>query len=122
MRGNRHPRCPNGLDSEAKALWAEVVAKYELGEHELSLLRSAVKSLTSLRAVQAQLEDEGFTTVDRFGQVRESANVKTSQILDAQFRANLGALGLSDADADLQKAQAKPEVFNKNGGFIRKMR
>ena len=122
MAGNRLPRCPNGLNEESQTLWCDVVGKYELGAHELSLLRSAVKALTQLRAGQSELEREGVTTRDRFDQVREHPSVKTLQILDSQFRANIGQLGLQDADADLEKAQAKSAVFNKNGGFIRKMR
>ena len=122
MAGNRLPRCPNGASPEAQALWTEVVARYELGGHELSLLRSAVRALTSLRKVQAELERDGVTIRDRFDQVREHPSMKTLQILDAQFRANLRDLGLSDADADAEKTQAKPAVFNKNGGFVRKVR
>jgi phage terminase small subunit len=118
---NRRPRCPNGLNDEAQNLWAEAVAKYELGEHELSLLRSAVKALTQLRAVQSELERDGVTIRDRFDQVREHPNVRTLQVLDQQFRNNLSDLGLADADAELEKAQEKPATFNKNGGFLRKV-
>jgi hypothetical protein len=48
-------------------------------------------------------------------------SVKTLQILDSQFRANLADLGLADADEDAVKAQTPPSPFNKNSGF-RKMR
>jgi phage terminase small subunit len=121
MPGNRHPRCPNGLDTEAQTLWAEVVAKYVLGEHELSLLRSAVKALTALRKVQAEIERDGATVHDRFRQVHAHPSVKTLQILDSQFRANLADLGLADADEIAVKAKTPPSPFNKNFGF-RKMR
>jgi hypothetical protein len=100
-------------------LWAEVVARYELGAHELSLLRSAVRALTSLRRVQGDLERDGVTIRDRFDQVREHPNVRTLQILDQQFRNNLSDLGLADADADLEKAEGKASPFNKNGGVRR---
>jgi phage terminase small subunit len=121
MTANRRARCPNGLIEEAQNLWGEIVTKYELGEHELSLLRSAVKALTALRKVQAEIERDGATVHDRFRQVHAHPSVKTLQILDSQFRANLADLGLADADAELEKAQEKPATFNKNGGFLRKV-
>lgn len=64
----------------------------------------------------------GVTIRDRFNQTREHPSVKTLQILDGQFRANLAGLGLQDADDEHEKSQAKPAVFNKNGGFLRKAR
>jgi phage terminase small subunit len=121
MTANRRARCPNGLIEEAQNLWGEIVTKYELGEHELSLLRSVVKALTALRKVQAELERDGVTIRDRFDQVREHPNVRTLQVLDQQFRNNLSDLGLGDADAEVEKSQEKPATFNKNGGFLRKV-
>src|SRR5437762_10093979 len=122
MAGIRRPKAPNALSDEAQNVWAETVTRYEFAEHELALLRSAYKALTSLRKVQSQIEKEGAVVYDRFQQPKEHPSIRLLQILDAQFRNNLHDLGLADADDAAAKAEAKPAVFNKNGGFVRKMR
>jgi phage terminase small subunit len=119
MAGNRRPKAPNGLNDEAQNLWSEAVTRYEFAEHELALLRSACKALTSLRKVQSQIEKEGATVYDRFQQAKEHPSIRSLQILDQQFRNNLDDLGLDAADAQLEKAQEPLSKFNKNGGVRR---
>lgn len=54
------PKPPSGLRRSGKALWRAVTRDYELDEHELSVLREACRTVDSLDALQAVLEEEGY--------------------------------------------------------------
>ncbi|MDQ1636321.1 MAG: hypothetical protein QOJ32_3130 [Frankiaceae bacterium] len=53
------PRPPRGSQAAGKRLWRAVLADYELDEHELALLRQAVRRADLCEALQAQVDDDG---------------------------------------------------------------
>jgi hypothetical protein len=63
-------RCPKGLRGPGKRLWAAVQADYVLDEHELVLLREAVRVVDLCHELQGLLDRDGPVLVDAKGNVR----------------------------------------------------
>jgi hypothetical protein len=63
-------RCPSGLRGPGKRLWAAVNTSYELDEHELVLLREAVRVVDLCHELQGLLDRDGPVLVDAKGSVR----------------------------------------------------
>jgi hypothetical protein len=63
-------RCPKGLRGPGKRLWAAVQADYELDEHELVLLREAVRVVDLCDQLQAVIGEDGPVVTDVKGNVR----------------------------------------------------
>lgn len=51
---------PKGTGPSGRALWNDVLGKYELEEHELALLREAVRSVDQLDKLHAIVENDGL--------------------------------------------------------------
>ncbi len=54
-----HPRPPRGTGKAGAALWRAVLAAYELEEHELLLLREAVRTVDVLDDLAARVARDG---------------------------------------------------------------
>ena len=61
MPGNP-PTPPKGTRTGGRRLWHDVLAKYQLEQHELALLREAVRTVDDLDALAAVLASEGVVT------------------------------------------------------------
>ncbi|WP_433187748.1 hypothetical protein [Actinoallomurus sp. CA-150999] len=64
------PKAPNGAGTAGKRLWRAVLEAYELDEHELSLLRQAVRSADLCDELQAVVDEEGPMVTTRLGEVK----------------------------------------------------
>ena len=53
---SRPPAAPKGARRNGRALWRDVLGKYELEQHELALLREAVRTVDDLDALAAVVE------------------------------------------------------------------
>jgi hypothetical protein len=53
------PRAPEGAGAAGKRLWRAVLADFELAEHELTLLRQAVRVADLCDQLQAVIKAEG---------------------------------------------------------------
>src|SRR3954467_7144684 len=53
------PKPPRGAQRAGKALWDAVLDEYELEEHELLLLREAVRTVDTLDALEARVAADG---------------------------------------------------------------
>jgi hypothetical protein len=62
------PAAPAGTGPAGRRLWRSVVARFELDEHEMVLLRQAVQVVDSCARLQAIVEEQGEIVQDRFGQ------------------------------------------------------
>ena len=71
------PRAPIGAKSGGRALWREVVSRFELDQHELVLLREIVRCTDLLDDLDAVVRREGLMTED--GRVH-SAAVEARQV------------------------------------------
>ena len=59
------PAAPRGTGPAGRRLWRAVLADYELAEHELTLLRQAVRVADLCEQLQQQVDDEGPLLGDR---------------------------------------------------------
>jgi hypothetical protein len=64
------PRAPIGAGDAGKRLWRAVTSDFELGEHEMVLLRQAVRVADICEALQAVVDREGALTTTRLGETR----------------------------------------------------
>jgi hypothetical protein len=64
------PRAPAGAGDAGRRLWRAVLDEYELAEHELALLRQAVRVADTCEALQAVVSAEGELSTSRLGEVR----------------------------------------------------
>jgi hypothetical protein len=58
------PVAPAGIGVEGRRLWRSVLDEYELGEHELVLLRRAVRVADACGSLQAVIDVEGVMAGD----------------------------------------------------------
>lgn len=64
------PKPPIGARTAGKRLWRAVLEAYELDEHELSLLRQAVRSADLCDQLQAVVDADGPMLTTRLGEVK----------------------------------------------------
>jgi len=53
------PAAPRGIGPEGRKLWRAVLGEFELEEHELLLLRQAVRVADTCAQLQAMVDDHG---------------------------------------------------------------
>mgnify|MGYP001815459605 FL=1 len=85
---------PKHLSAEAKALWKSVLADYELERRHEAILLTALAALDRMRQAQAQLAEDGLTTVDRYGSVKAHPCVVIERDSRAAFLRAMRELGL----------------------------
>ena len=71
------PATPKGAGPSGKALWRDILSKYVLEEHELALLREAVRTVDDLDALAAATARDGVTI---------GARVHPAQVESRQLR------------------------------------
>jgi hypothetical protein len=98
------PPAPKGAAPSGRALWRDVLGKYDLEEHELALLREAVRTVDDLDGLAAVVANEGMT----IGNKVHPALVEARQLRIALARL-LGALRLPAGDEDGQAAGRRPQ-------------
>ena len=72
-------KTPAGLKAGGKKLWRSVTADFELGEHELSILLEASRTVDALEALQEIVRAEGVTNVSPQGVRAHPALVEARQ-------------------------------------------
>src|SRR5258707_10111091 len=98
------PSAPKGAGTSGRALWRDVLAKYDLEEHELALLREAVRTVDDLDGLAAVVARDGMTIGSRV----HPALVEALQLRIALARL-LGALRLPAGDEDDQAVGRRPQ-------------
>lgn len=93
------PKPPTGLRRSGRALWRSVMRDYELDEHETTILREACRTLDSLDALQALLEDQGLMAATSQGPRVHPALVELRQ-QRVTFARLLTALRIPQGEAD----------------------
>jgi hypothetical protein len=103
---SKSPSPPRGTGREGRKLWLAVVEQFELDQHELALLREAVRTVDDLDALAAVVAAEGVTVV---GQQRvHPALVETRQLRIALARL-LAALRLPSGSEDDHQEGRRPQ-------------
>jgi hypothetical protein len=95
---------PKGAGPGGRKLWRDVVGKYDLEEHELALLREAVRTVDDLDALAAVMADQGVTIGARVN----PALVEARQLRIALARL-LGALRLPAGDEEDPTVGRRPQ-------------
>lgn len=72
-------KTPPGLKAGGRKLWRSVTDEFELGEHELSILLEAARTVDALDALQAIVRDEGVTNTSPQGVRAHPALVEARQ-------------------------------------------
>ena len=60
----RIPAAPKGSSAAARHLWAQVLERFDLDQHETALLRECCRTLTDLDALAAVVERQGVLAPD----------------------------------------------------------
>lgn len=72
-------RLPAGLKAGGRKLWRSVTDDFELGEHELSILLEASRTVDALDELEKIVRDEGVTNVSPQGVRAHPALVEARQ-------------------------------------------
>ena len=75
----RGPNPPTGAGKAGTALWRAVLAEYELEEHELLLLREAVRTVDTLDSLEALVQTGGAVVSSPQGDKAHPALVEARQ-------------------------------------------
>jgi hypothetical protein len=82
------PRVPAGAGEAGRRLWRTVLGEFELAEHELVLLRQAVRVADTCAALQGVVEAEGALTTSRLGEPKAHpalVELRAQQVLLARL-------------------------------------
>jgi P27 family predicted phage terminase small subunit len=110
LRAPSLPAAPRHLRSrEARRLWRSTVKDFALEAHQLALLESACKSLDRLVEAREQIDRDGITVKDRFGQLREHPATKIERDSRIALARLLRELQLTD-EADLDNQIRPPRA------------
>lgn len=115
------PRPPTGTKASGKRLWESVVGEFELEEHELALLREAVRTVDLLDALDVAVRRDGVLGPD--GRAHPAA-VEARQQKIALARV-LAALRLPSGDESAARPQRRVGargVYAVGGGSSRPRR
>lgn len=102
---NARTPAPEGLRESGRALWHALMADYDLGEHETTVLREACRTADSLDDLQQLLEVEGLMSSTSQGPRIHPALVELRQ-QRMTFARLLTALRIPDEDTT--RAPARP--------------
>ncbi|MDV8148545.1 terminase [Arthrobacter sp. B10-11] len=72
-------KTPSGLKAGGRKLWRSVTSDYELGEHELSILLEASRTVDALDELERIVREEGVTNVSPQGVRAHPALVEARQ-------------------------------------------
>ncbi|MCX2712048.1 terminase [Mycolicibacterium sp. J2] len=102
------PPVPEGTGDSGSRLWRDILGKYELEEHELALLREAVRTVDQLDKLHDITEAEGLTVDGPHGSKAHPALTEARQLRIALARV-LAALRLPAGDEDDQAKVRRPQ-------------
>ena len=95
LKSLRLPQAPKDLSAEARAIWRQLTRDYQIDDRAgLVLLRTTLEAFDSMRQAQEQIEQDGATYRDRFGQTKAHPLLPVVRDSRAQFMAGLKALNL----------------------------
>ena len=88
-----------GLTALSRRLFRQLSSEYRIADRGgLAILESGLKALDRAEAAEAQIERDGLTQKDRFGQVRAHPLLPTARDFRAQWLSALRALNLAVGD------------------------
>jgi len=91
------PKPPSGTRASGRRLWASIVTVYELEEHELALLREAVRTVDTLDRLDALVRADGGM-IDTPNGVKVHPGLVEARQLRIALARLLAALRLPDGE------------------------
>lgn len=86
---------PDHLSAEAKKVWRDLLAEYQIDDVAgLRILRTALESFDRAAEARRQIDNEGLTVLDRWGQKKAHPLLAVERDNRAAFLAGLKALNL----------------------------
>ncbi len=85
---------PEGLKSAGRKLWKAVATEFVLEPHTTPILAAACFQADRAEAARVEINRDGITTKDRFGQLREHPSVATERSASQAMKTLLRELGL----------------------------
>ncbi len=107
MSGSGTPKAPAGTAAAGRRLWCSVVDVYDLDEHELVLLREAVRTVDLLTELDAAVRAEGPLLAGPQG-VRAHPGAKEARMQRIALARLVAALRLPAGGEGDQQAGARP--------------
>ena len=89
-----HPRDPSDLSTEAKRLYDEITADYDLSPAERQTLIGALVAADMAIACEAVVARDGPVVTDRFGQTQRSPAAVMARDLRREVVVTFAALGI----------------------------
>ena len=80
------PKPPKDLAESGRRLWAAVVDSFVLEAYHLDVLEQCCRALDRAEACRVQIEAEGVTVVDRFGQTKPHPLLPAERDARSAFR------------------------------------
>lgn len=117
----RKPRIPSGTKAGGERLWRSVVDDFDLDEHELALLREAVRTVDTLDALAGVVDRDGPMIDSPQGRKVHPAIVESRQLKIALARL-LAALRMPSGDENEgrpQRRQVRGVYTPKSGRRLR---
>jgi len=102
------PAPPKGTRANGRKLWADVLSKYELEQHELALLGEIVRTIDLLDQLAAVAAREGLMVEGAWGSKPHPAVTESRQQKIALARLT-AALRLPSGDVDDQAVGRRPQ-------------
>ncbi|QXU53968.1 hypothetical protein [Rhodococcus sp. LW-XY12] len=100
------PKCPPRTGAGGRKLWAAIVDTYELSEHELQVLREAVRTVDQIDRLQAIVQEDGDMQQSPQGRRVHPAVVELRQQRVVLARL-LAALKIPDTEATAPAAPVR---------------
>lgn len=102
------PKPPKGLAVSGRKLWSSIVKRYDLEEHESTLLLQACRTVDMLDALQAELDTAGMIVASPQGEKVNPAAPELRQQRIALARL-LAALRVPIGDDTSKSRDARPQ-------------
>jgi phage terminase small subunit len=75
----KKPKKPAHLARRGGAFWSQIVDAYDLEQHDMPLLVGACELLDRAEAARKQIDTDGLTITDRFGQMKPHPCIDTER-------------------------------------------
>jgi phage terminase small subunit len=106
-------KAPPHLSRQSKAWWRDIVTGYELDSHHLKLLEGAAGQWDRAVSAREQIDADGATTMDRWGQAKAHPAVEIERQALTLFARLVRELALDvDAPGDI----GRPPSIGTNAG------
>jgi len=103
------PGPPKGTRSSGRALWVDVLSRYELEEHEMSLLREMVRTVDTLDRLAEIVARDGLVDPVTLKVHPAAVEARQLRIALARLSASLRLPAGDEETQDQQKGARRPQ-------------